>query len=185
MPECSGKAVAHHLCAKHYRRWVNNGDPDVVLYERKGKALEWLMTVAATCTSDTCLEWPFNKMGVGYGKVWVGGRYTGAHREICLIRRGPPPFDGAEAAHSCGNRGCVNPGHISWKTRSANADDRKVHGTADAHAGIRHKPRRLLSDAEVGAIRTATEAGVVIAAAFGVDPSMVSKIKHGHRRSAS
>lgn len=76
-----------------------------------------------------CLLWPFGKTN-GYGTL--GGKTSGlAHREMCILAHGEPPFSGAHAAHSCGNGhlGCVNPNHLRWADADQNSDDRLAHGT--------------------------------------------------------
>jgi len=57
-----------------------------------------------------------------------------AHRLVCQTVHGAPPFEGAEAAHHCGNRLCVNPQHIRWATAAENARDRIMHGTSGRNA---------------------------------------------------
>jgi hypothetical protein len=71
---------------------------------------------------DECLLWPFARTLNGYGQVLFEGRQTRAHRAICILAHGEPPFDGAEATHSCanGHLGCVNPKHLRWKTHHEN-----------------------------------------------------------------
>lgn len=80
---------------------------------------------------DDCLMWPFGRNNTGYGQVGFLGKVRKAHRLMCELLHGPAP-DGHEASHSCGNGmgGCVNPNHLSWKTRSENQMDRRRHGTA-------------------------------------------------------
>lgn len=65
----------------------------------------------------------------GYGLIRIDGVMCRVHRLVCIRRHGPPPTDDLEAAHSCGNAGCVNPRHIRWATRFENAADKKLHGT--------------------------------------------------------
>ena len=101
-------------------------------------------------------------------------------RIICEKTSGATPTAGMQAAHSCGNGhlGCVNPSHLSWKTRTANADDKRTHGTATS--GERNGGAKLTAD-DVQKIRslqgklTQRE----IAALFGVGQSTISMVHSG------
>ncbi len=43
------------------------------------------------------------------------------HRLVCHAIHGAPPApEGWDAAHSCGNRACCNPAHLSWQTWQQN-----------------------------------------------------------------
>lgn len=100
----------------------------------KGERIKWLRARVAH-DGDECLIWPFSRVR-GYGNLGDKGNILYAHRVICEMAHGTPP-DGYEAAHSCGNGhlGCVNPKHLSWKTRSENQLDRRMHGTARGGVG--------------------------------------------------
>lgn len=76
-----------------------------------------------------CLEWPMSRLPNGYGTLGFERKIHYAHRLMCQLAHGPAPSKDHEAAHSCGNRGCVNPHHLSWKTRAGNQYDRRLHGT--------------------------------------------------------
>jgi hypothetical protein len=93
-----------------------------------GRGIQWLRAILDGPRED-CLFWPFNKSN-GYGVFGLNGEILYAHRWVCEQTRGPCPSKSYEAAHSCGNghRGCVNPSHISWKTKSQNQSDRAAHG---------------------------------------------------------
>lgn len=93
----------------------------------KGEAAKWLVDRAGY-EGDDCLIWPFSTMPNGYGALGYCGRQYYAHRFICALAHGECPPE-HEAAHSCNNRACCNPRHLSWKTRSGNQLDRRTHGT--------------------------------------------------------
>lgn len=88
---------------------------------------------------DDCLIWPFARDTLrGHGHLGFtdeAGKHVTkkAHRLMCEMAHGAPPASFYEAAHECGNGhlGCVNPRHLSWKTRSQNQLDRRKHGTAN------------------------------------------------------
>lgn len=98
---------------------VKRGEGDVIRFIRQHQQYphkEW------------CLIWPFSKTR-GYGTFgYLGKRYYG-HRFMCELVHGKPPSDTHEAAHSCGDAGCINPHHLSWKTPGENALDSRGHGT--------------------------------------------------------
>jgi len=102
------------------------------------------------------------------------------HRIVCITFHGPPPFPGAEAAHSDGDR--KNPGasNLSWATKAQNMAHRHDHGTI--MLGEKH-PNAKLNLEQVRAIlrargqKTAKE----LAAAFGVSAHAVSDIWCGKR----
>jgi len=95
----------------------------------KGAGLAWIKQNVAHDGAD-CLIWPFGKCN-GYGVFGYDNKVHYAHRYMCELVHGPCPGEEYEAAHECGrgHLGCVNPGHIKWKTRSENQIDRNLHGT--------------------------------------------------------
>jgi hypothetical protein len=149
--DCGKRVVARGWCSAHYQKWRAYGSPLVARHARPGEPLEWLEKIALRHVSDECLIWPFARTE-GYGRVWVDGRSTHAHRVVCERTHGPAPKGKSDAAHSCGNGhlGCVSPRHLTWKDRSGNHADKVQHGTDDR--GEKHYAAKLTA-ADVLSVR--------------------------------
>jgi HNH endonuclease len=93
-----------------------------------GMTIQFIRQHELYAHKDWCLIWPFSKSR-GYGTFRYLGKTYYAHRFMCELAHGHAPSDIHEAAHSCGDAGCVNPNHLSWKTPSANGLDCRKHGT--------------------------------------------------------
>jgi hypothetical protein len=142
----------------------------------QGRNEAWLRAHVGYRHND-CLKWPFGKDTHGYGQLKFDEKIRKAHRVMCQLVHGPAPAPGYEAAHSCGrgHQGCINPRHLSWKTRSENQRDR----TDDYNRGA---PRYKLSEDDVAQIRIlfTSETNLSIARRFDVTPGLISKIRNGH-----
>lgn len=156
--DCRNPRRAHGLCQKHYMRLRNTGSPTGTA-RKKPKTLAWLES-AATMESDKCYLWPFAVGTGGYGNVNLGGKYTNAHRVVCRLAHGEPDVDGLEAAHSCGNRLCCNPKHLSWATHIENETHKVAHGRL--RRGEEVTTSKLTRD-EVRGIRQMADAGKSLA----------------------
>lgn len=99
----------------------------------KGKGAKFLFD-NVSYKGDACLLWPYSTEYNGYGNFGYMSQMHRSHKFMCELAHGPRPSSKHEAAHSCGNALCVNPGHISWKTRSENELDKRRHGTASGGA---------------------------------------------------
>lgn len=148
-------------------------DPKARSNRGAGKGLRFLRQ-ALSYNGDACLLWPYYRMKNGYGHV---GRHDGmhlAHRLMCEMAHGPAPFEGAQATHKCGNRACVNPGHIRWGTQKDNEDDKLDHGTWFTRFG-----GAKLTEERVVAIRNAATAGATydeLATQFETPKSTIQKV---------
>jgi hypothetical protein len=132
---------------------------------------------------DACHLWTAVKSGHGYGHISVKGKPYAAHRAAWELVNGPIP-DGLLVRHSCHNRACVNPEHLSVGTHQDNADDKvragrqsrgyKLNGAANGNA--------KLNEDNIIAIREMRELGwtqKVIADLHGVAQETISHICTG------
>lgn len=164
-------------CKAHYSRYLRHGDP-LAGRVPNGALFEFIEKVAIPFTGADCLDWPFGKMPNGYGSVKAEGKTQMPHVIICTAAHGPRPDAEHEAAHSCGNRACVNPSHLRWKTSRENALERHGHGTM--LRGERH-PWAKLCERDVLEIRAleGTAKAPPIARRYGVSPDLVRLIWRG------
>lgn len=141
-------------------------------------ATEAFLRAHVNYDGEDCLEWPYGRSNRGYGLAVVGGKQRAASRWMCILAHGEPPSDRHEAAHRCGNSGCVNPRHLRWDTAKGNQADRLIHGTHNL--GERNGKTRL-TEAEVAAIRSSTETHRTVAERYGMSYGGISKIRRGVR----
>ena len=143
----------------------------------------WLET-HRSYQGDECLIWPFWRAHGGYGAVYENDyKRTGAHRLMCKLAHGEPPASDLEAAHSCGNghAGCVNPKHLSWKTRAENVSDippeKRGRSRGEKHGRSRLTEVDIRSIRDEIASRSATARS--LAKRYGVHPSTISLAVRG------
>lgn len=97
--------------------------------------------------TEDCIHWPFSLDKRGYPQAQDANGFYKPHRRVCEMRHGPAPTAKYHAAHACGNRGCINKAHLSWKTPRENEQDKLLHGTYN------RGPARKLDDDAVREIR--------------------------------
>ena len=132
----------------------------------------------AAYAGDDCLPWPPSRQPTGYGALGYRGKLHYAHRMMCELAHGPAPSPAHECAHSCGkgHLGCVNPKHVSWKTRAENERDKIAHG--QSAWGVNRPRRHMLTVEKVAQIRalrdikTITELSIM----FNVTRSNIRKV---------
>lgn len=121
----------------------------------------------------------------GYGQFWDGAVSaagnavpTTAHAVSYKLFKGPIPL-GFDVRHSCHNRICCNPDHLSLGTRQDNMDDMVKAGRSSRGSA---RPLSKLSESQVPEIRRMSAAGVKdaeVARAFCVSVSTIARIRTG------
>jgi HNH endonuclease len=90
-----------------------------------------------------CWEWTAGTQSKGYGSFSVDGKTYNAHRISFMLANGYMPR--LLVLHSCDNRRCVNPNHLSEGTQLENVRDMHQKGRANM-SGLLH--RKLLTGAQ-------------------------------------
>lgn len=67
-------------------------------------------------TAEGCMYWLAHRHAAGYGVFRLRKKLVKASRVSLHISVGEPPFEDAQAAHSCRNKHCVAPQHLRWAT---------------------------------------------------------------------
>ena len=114
-----------------------------------GEAAEFLEQAIASSTPK-CIRWPYAKDGGGSPHVYYKGRVVGANRVACEAVHGPPPPGKNDAARICGEKLCVNPLHLEWRSRRGSVSLKLMTGRNNR--GEKH-PDALLKPEQVREIR--------------------------------
>lgn len=170
---CDRKHAARGLCSRHYdKAKASDSLPPLARLH----LTEAFLRAHVAYDGDDCVEWPYHRNKKGYGWANVGGKQNSASRWMCVLAHGDPPFAGAEAAHRCGNRGCVNPNHIRWATPVENMKDQYEHGTRVLGTKLH---TAVLSEDQVRAIWRDSRSVSAVAHMHGCAVSTVGAIRAG------
>ncbi|MET8746326.1 HNH endonuclease [Streptomyces sp. NPDC004728] len=175
LTDCSRRYKGNGLCELHLMRLKRTGTTDAPARQTLADRF-W-----AKVDKDTphgCWEWTAVVNEHGYGVMRPAGRRSGppvkAHR-ISLELAGIE-VAGKFVLHSCDNRRCVNPAHLSVGDHEANVAD--MMSRQRQALGSRNGVAKLDED-QVSAIRARAAQGDLrrrIAADYAVSPSTISRI---------
>ena len=147
---------------------------------------------SADYPEDACWEWLGACSGARYGVFWAGGTTISAHKVAWMISNKQDVPDGLVVRHSCDNRPCCRPSHLSLGTAFENGQDRargrKYLKLGTHKSGIEYRPsgrgetagRVSLTREQVIEIRKRrSDTGatyVELAAEFGVGESTIGSV---------
>lgn len=122
-----------------------------------------------------CWIWTGKRDDWGYGVS--GTKSQKAHRVAWELANGPIP-EGLLVLHRCDNPPCVRIDHLFIGSNADNTADMIAKGRA-RHPSGEANPNSRLTRTDVDYIRTATEAGPVLSARFGVSTTQINRIRRG------
>jgi hypothetical protein len=125
----------------------------------------------------TCWLWTGGLSPKGYGVHWIGRGYKRAHRYSYQLATGIDPGRYV-VMHSCDNRRCVNPEHLSLGSQTENIADMDRKGRRNAPRGTSHGCAAL-TESQVRAIRADPRPHAKIAGDYPVSKSGIGAIKAG------
>ena len=118
-----------------------------------------------------CIEWEGNLTNGGYGYVRRNGKTEGAHRIAWMDANDAEIPAGMVVMHSCDNRKCINPDHLSLGTQSENIAD----GYKKGRIKQRRKVTREMADYVLGSDKSYRK----LAAELDVAKATIQRIKEG------
>lgn len=124
-----------------------------------------------------CTLWSGYTQASGYGAISWKGRMIYAHRAAWTEANGPIP-SGMQVCHRCDVPLCVNVDHLFLGTNADNVADMvgKGRNKRPHLKGEEHGNAKLTGEA-VQAIRSSTGLQREVAAVYGVDKSLIGKVR--------
>lgn len=146
--------------------WLSRGKP---LPERFWEKVE---------RGPSCWIWTSAFGARGYGVFYLNAkeRSRSAHRVSYELTKGQIP-KGLCVMHSCDNKKCVNPEHLSLGTPAENARDAGLRGLMPR--GTANKGGGKLTETQVREIRGAAEGCLRLSRRFNVSAQTIKAIRRG------
>lgn len=123
--------------------------------------------------SEGCMLWLKTLDECGYGQFYLNGKIR-SHRLSLIWSDGEPLSADLMATHSCRNRHCVAPEHLSWATHDKNMADRVRDGIGNGKLTRANIPN-------VFEMYNSNHTQKQIAEHFGVSNQLISKILNEKR----
>lgn len=172
------------MCNKHYYRSRKYGSPVepshlLIPFTGHDPVKHFWSKVALTADDSRCWEWQGTILSHGYGRLRFNSKPMSAHRVVWFLTYGVMPSDDLLVRHSCDNRKCVNPKHLSLGTHKDNAQDMVSRNRQRRGAQI-HSTK--LTEAQVKVIKVMLRDRVhqrPIAKQFGVSQHTIAQIHQG------
>jgi hypothetical protein len=167
-------------CSAHNYKYKTHGDP---LGGRRGASpgapLAWIIS-NKDYQGEDCLVWPFAISRYGYGTIKHSGKRRVASRVMCEYAHGMPDDQEMHAAHECGNghKGCMNPKHLSWKTRKENEKDKIRHGTLNRGSKVHNAKLTEAQALEIAKLKGEFKQSD-LAKMYGVSVAVIAHIHSG------
>ena len=171
--ECSTVVNAKGLCHKHYKRFRRYGD--VTVNRNAARTDEQYIADNHEVEVNGCWVWTGAVFATGYGNAHRRGKTVSAHRLAYETWVGPIP-EGLVVRHSCDNRPCINPDHLSQGTHKQNMEDKS---RKDRNANTKLSTDDVI---DIRWVHGLGASGQSIARAFGVSPTTVSTIVNNKSR---
>ena len=109
------------LCQKHYRRFVEHGQFDLI----EPPSFEIQLFGGIAIGGNGCWVWQGTITSEGYGRISHRGETKYTHRLAWELTNGEIP-DNADIDHTCHNRACFNVEHLRVATRKQNSENKGV-----------------------------------------------------------
>lgn len=177
-------AVQYRLvyCRKHCQWLDKYGSLEIPKNAKGSLEFRFWKHVAKGAPAE-CWNWTADLSRAGYGGLWDNARRLNlsAHRFSYELHHGQIP-DGMQVMHSCDNKRCVNPNHLSLGTPLQNTRDAIVRGLRrpiPTKYGEQN-PKSKLTLEQVKFIRANPQLGhKEIADMWGLSPNCIRGVRIG------
>lgn len=175
-PDCERPTDKKGLCNMHYRRVQKHGTvspPPSVAIQAPPDVRFWRQVDK----SGDC--WLWRGKARPYGMINIGRKSIRAHRYSYFLANGHWPEP--ECLHSCDNKRCVNPAHLSAGTHAQNMREAAERGRLPSIEGEAN-PNAKMTVEQVKEIRKRLKAGervCNISRALQISANTIDHIKHG------